>query len=316
MVTGPAALSSVISQAGSAPSAGAREPDASPAPPSPGQAEQPVRGPGQRQFPELGAAAGGLPGQRLQRGGRAQVAGAVVEQLARQRAGPLAVRRFRHRDPGRRLHDAVEPPPAAPGTAAAPRRQADHHQAGMPFGQRPRSQPEPLERVRPVPVHQDVGGGEQLVQPGVPAGRAEVEQRAALARQPVVGVQGQLRPVRCVDAEHVRAERAEVPGGHRAGDDPGQVEHPDARGRPRARGPPARRRASDRRPLDQGGRGDRLPGRLSPPAVLRTDGGGHPAGAGHQVLSLPCAKLRQRRRDRFRVTGAASARSSAARCQG
>ena len=94
-----------------------------------------MRGPGQGQLAELGAAAGGLPGQRLQRGGRAQVAGAVVEQLARQRAGPLPVRGFGHRDPGRRLHDAVETPPAAPRPAAAPRRQAHHHQARMPLGQ-------------------------------------------------------------------------------------------------------------------------------------------------------------------------------------
>jgi len=36
----------------------------------------------------------------------------------------------------------------------------------MPFGQLLRSQPEPFQRVRPVPVHQDVGRGEQFVQPG------------------------------------------------------------------------------------------------------------------------------------------------------
>ena len=143
------------------------------------------------------------------------------------------------------------------------------------------------------------------MQPAVAVGRAEVEQRAALAEQPVVGVQRQFGPVRRVEPEHVRAERAEVPGGHRAGDDAGEVEHPDARGGQRSGRAPARRRAADRRRFDQPGRGDRLARRLRPPAVLAADGGGDPARAGHEVLRLPRAQGRDGRRDRLRIITAA-----------
>ena len=118
-------------------------------------------------------------------------------------------------------------------------------------------------------------------------------------------MQRQLGPVRRVEPEHVRAERAEVPGGHRAGDDAGEVEHPDARGGQRPGRPPARRRAADRPRFDQPGRGDRLAGRLRPPAGLAADGGGDPARAGHQVLGLPRAQIRHRRRDLLRIVGTA-----------
>ena len=225
----------------------------------------------------------------------------MVEELARQRAGPLAVRGFGHRDAGRRLHDAVEPPPAAPRPSAAPRRQAHHDQAGMPLRQGLRVQPELVQRVRPVSVHQDVGAGEQVVQPSAAAGGAEVEQCAALAEQPVVGVQRQLRPVRRIQPEHVRAERAEVPCRHRAGDDAGEVEHPDARGGQRPGRAPARRRAADRRRFHQRRRGDHLARRFRPPAGLVADGGRDPARAGYQVLGLPGAQFRDRRRHRLRV---------------
>ena len=75
----------------------------------------------------------------------------------------------------------------------------------------------------------------------------EVEQRAALAGQPVVGVQRQFRPLRRVEPEHLRAERGQVPGGHRPGDDPGEVEHPDPRGGQRSR---RRAAAAARRPIE------------------------------------------------------------------
>src|SRR6266568_911974 len=193
-----------------------------PRPLVPRLAEQPVRGPGQGQLAELGAAVRGLPGQRLQRGGRAQVAGAVVEELARHRARAPVIG-LRHRDAARRLDDAVEAAPAAPRPPAAPRREAHHHQAGLSLRQDLRAQPEPVQGVRAVPVHQDVGAGEQFVQPGGALGGTEVEQRAALADEPVVDMLRQLGPVWRVEPEHLRAERAEVPGGHRSGDDPGEV---------------------------------------------------------------------------------------------
>src|ERR1019366_2430968 len=84
-------------------------------------AEQPVRGPGQAELAELRATSRRLRGQRAQRGGRAQVAGAVIEQLAGQRAGPLAVGRLGHRDAAGRLDDAVEAAPSAPRPVAPPR---------------------------------------------------------------------------------------------------------------------------------------------------------------------------------------------------
>ena len=171
----------------------------------------------------------------------------------------------------------------------------------MPLRQDLRAQPEPVQRVRPVSVHQDVGAGEQFVQPGAAIPGAEVEQRAALAEQPVVAVQRQFRPIRRIQPEHVRAERGEVPGRHRAGDDAGEVEHPDARGGQRPGRPPARRRAADRRGFHQRRRGDRPARRLRPPAGLATHGGRDPARAGHQVLGLPGAQLRDRRRHLLRV---------------
>jgi hypothetical protein len=171
----------------------------------------------------------------------------------------------------------------------------------MPLRQSLRAQPEPVQRVRPVSVHQDVGVGEQLVQPGAAAAGAEVEQRAALAEQPVVAVQRQLRPVRRIQPEHLRAERAEVPGRHRAGDDAGEVEYPDARGGQRPGRAPARRRAARRRRFHQRRRGDRAARRFRPPAGLVADRGRDPARSGHQVLGLPGAQPGDRRRDRFRV---------------
>ena len=244
-------------------------------------------GPGQRELAELSAAAPGLRGQRAQGRGRAQVAGAVIEQLARHGARTLAVRGFRHRDPAGRLDDAVEAPPAAPRPAAAPRGQAHHHQPGMAFGQDVRGQPEAFQGVRAVPVHQDVGAGQQVVPPGVPLDGAEVEQRAALAGHAVIAVQGQFRPVRRVEPQDVRAEGGQVPGGHRAGDDAGQVKHPQARSGQRTGGPRTGRRAADPGSFDQPGRGDGLARRLRPPVRLAPDGSGDPARADHQVLRLP-----------------------------
>jgi len=99
----------------------------------------------------------------------------------------------------------------------------------MAFGQGVRGQSEALQGVRAVSVYQDVGAGQQVVPPGVPLGGAEVEQRTALAGQAVIAVQSQFRPVRRVEPEDVRAEGGQVPGGHRAGNDAGQVKHPQTR---------------------------------------------------------------------------------------
>jgi hypothetical protein len=171
----------------------------------------------------------------------------------------------------------------------------------MPLRQRLRIQPEPVQRVRPVPVHQHVGAAEQVMQPVMAAVHAEVEQRAALGEQSVIGLHGQLRLVRRVEPQHVGAERSEVPGRDRSGDDAGKVEHPDARGGQLPGRAPARRRAADRGRLHQRRRGDRLARRLRVPAGLVADGGRDPARAGHQVLGLPGAEVRDRRRHRLRV---------------
>ena len=57
---------------------------------------------------------------------------------------------------------------------------------------------------------------------------AQVERRAALAHGGLGQQRGHLGEAGRVDAQHVRAVGGQEAGALRAGDDPGQVEHPDA----------------------------------------------------------------------------------------
>ncbi|MDT7772326.1 MAG: hypothetical protein QOC67_1250 [Pseudonocardiales bacterium] len=160
----------------------------------------------------------------------------MVEQLTRQcprpgvraHRGRVAVPGLPRRDADRRLHDAVETAPVAPRSLAAPGRHRHHDQPRVPLGERGAGQPEPGKRTGPVAVDQHIGAGQQLVQPRGAVRGGRVQQCAALADQPVVAVDRQLGAVRVVQPQDVGAECGEVAGGHRAGNHPGQVQHPDA----------------------------------------------------------------------------------------
>ena len=61
---------------------------------------------------------------------------------------------------------------------------------------------------------------------------AEIQGRAAFGQEGVGHLpQAHVRTVGRVDAQHVGAQGPEEPGAHRAGDDPGEVQDPDARRR-------------------------------------------------------------------------------------
>ncbi|CAM5278741.1 hypothetical protein SGLAM104S_06163 [Streptomyces glaucescens] len=102
-------------------------------------------------------------------------------------------------------------------------KQLGHHQPGPPLDQLLGTEPEPVQRARPVAGDDDVRRGEQLLE-GAPVGR-EVQGGGPLAEARVGVLVGQLGQPRRVHPQHVRAEQGEGAGGHRSGDDPGQVQH-------------------------------------------------------------------------------------------
>ena len=74
----------------------------------------------ERQSPDYGAAVAVLAAQAVERGGGSQVAGAVVEELAGQRARLVPIGGLTRGQPGRRLDHAVKAPPAGPRNLMAP----------------------------------------------------------------------------------------------------------------------------------------------------------------------------------------------------
>lgn len=165
--------------------------------------------------------------------------------------------------------------------------EVDDDQAPGAGRQVPGAQSEAVERPRPVPAHDHVGRVDQVVQ--LPAGVrvGEVEEAAALAEEGVggsprrqVGVPGRIQ------AQHVGSQGSEEAGAHRAGDHPGEVQHPDARGRQVPAVPAADRLRRRRVVPDQGlaGHGPSL--RVLGPLRARADGRRHPAGGEHPVLDL------------------------------
>jgi hypothetical protein len=151
----------------------------------------------------------------------------VIEQLTRERAWLIAVRRLDHGDAARGLHDAVETSASRPRAGMTPGVEVHHDHAGVALGQILLGETEPVEGTGAIPTHHDVSPVEQMPQGRRTTGGADIHHRAALSQQGVGRVtSGHVRPMPRVDAEHVGAERTEIPGGHRTSDDPRQIEHP------------------------------------------------------------------------------------------
>ncbi len=222
-----------------------------------------------------------------------EVSGRVVERLGRQRAGGAAVGRLGERDAGGGLDDAVEAAMVAPGSDAAPRVERGDDQPRSTLRQVLRRQAEPVERPGPVAGDDDVGRREQGVE-RLPL-RAEVQQRRSLAHAGVEVLLRDLREAGRVESEHVRAEVGEGPRGHRAGDDPGQVEHPQAGGRSqrsrRWRAQSSGRRFPDRLPRDQRESFHRGALRVPHPLLVRADGDADASRGRDRLLGLDRATL-------------------------
>ena len=101
---------------------------------------------------------------------------------------------------------------------------------GRPLGEGGVVEPELPRPGRTVVVHQDVGGGQQIVERGAVVGLLEVEDDAALAAHPRVeartGADGGSRGR--LDRDDVGAGLGQQQRRHRAGDAVGEVDDPDA----------------------------------------------------------------------------------------
>ncbi|GMA96123.1 hypothetical protein GCM10025881_29470 [Pseudolysinimonas kribbensis] len=103
-----------------------------------------------------------------------------------------------------------------------------------------RTEPEPLESIGTVAVHEHVGTREQLAQPREAVVGAQVEPREPLAESDLELGAG-LRPVRRIDAQHLGTEAGQQPRRDRSGEHACQVEHPQSGERTIRHRPPASR---------------------------------------------------------------------------
>ncbi len=210
---------------------------------------------------------------------------------------PGLFRRPRHRrDPGGRLHQAVEAAPLAPRPVRAPCRQLRHDQSGPPLHQRLGRETEPVQGARPVPGDDHVGRREQLLE-GPPVPR-QVQGRGPLP-EPRVGVLvGEFGATRGIDAQDVGAQQGEGAGGDRARDDPGQVQDPYPGGGQQGSGLQRRQRTRACRvqalALDQGPPSHRDRLRMGRPLLGRAHRHGESSGRVHGLLDVQGRPLGQR----------------------
>ena len=197
----------------------------------PAEVLQPVPGAGQR-GPDDPAAALGRPAvQRVEHAEGEQVPAAVVEGLAGQRVRTVGAEGLLagvgHAGGG--LDEAVEAAPGGPGADRAVGRQVDDDQAGTAGDEVVHGQPQLAERARPVAVDEHVGLVDEREQTISVLGPAQVEQARALARAGVDDEQVDLGQVGAVDLQDLGPVGGEEAAGHGPGDDPGEVQHPNAR---------------------------------------------------------------------------------------
>src|SRR6202034_3529712 len=123
---------------------------------------------GERHPPDGGTTVVVLAAQAVESGGRGQIAGAVIEELAGKRArfGPSGM--LASCEPGHRLDHAVEAPTVGPRSVVTPR--VDDHDDGtwVSFGDLLRREPEAVQGTRPIAMDENIG----LVDEGVKAVRA------------------------------------------------------------------------------------------------------------------------------------------------
>ena len=145
---------------------------------------------------QVGAAVRTLLDQGVEHRGGGEVTGAVVEELARERAGVAVGAGFDGGDAARRLDDAVEAAALGPGAGVSPGAELGDHEAGMAGGEILRREAEAGEGAGPVAEQDDVGAREQLLEPARAGVVAQVEEGAPLAEQRVEGLPGS-RSGRC-----------------------------------------------------------------------------------------------------------------------
>jgi hypothetical protein len=124
------------------------------------------------------------------------------------------------------LDQTVEP--TAPCPRAGPPVGVEAHidQSGAHVVAHVVAQAEAVERTGAVSVDEHIGGPEQLEEAVPSLGHTQIEAGTTLA-QGDLGGDRRLIPIGRVDPQHLRPPSGEQPGGHRPGQHPGEVEHPE-----------------------------------------------------------------------------------------
>ncbi len=215
---------------------------------------QPTTGPGQGHTDVPAAPLGRPARQRVQHPVDGEVAGRVIEGLCRQRPGAVGPghRRGGGRDAGRGLDQTVEPAQTAPGALPSVRGDGRADDARPDPGDRLRAEAEPVEGHRPVGLEHHVRRGDQLAQPAGVRGHPQVEEGVALAEPGVDEHRVHLRQVGSADSQDVGSVGGQRATGDGTGDDPGQVEHPQTRGRRLGQGRGEHRAVAEPAHLDEG----------------------------------------------------------------
>ncbi len=248
---------------------------------------QPVPGAAQGDPDPPAPPVGGPPEQGIDDPEGRQVAGAVVEGLTGQRVRPVGAEHpgSRGGDARGRLHEAVEAPSGRPRPDGPVGRQVDEHQARTLGRQCLGAEADGSQCARAVAVDDHVGLPHQGEEAVPIRGLTEVEQAGPLARARLDDQQVDLGQVGAVDLEDLRSVGGQEPPGHRSGDDPGQVEDPDARQRTlTGRLGGLGRRGPDLLDVQEREPGERLALGVSQPGVGRPLHRSAQAGGGQRVL--------------------------------
>src|SRR6476646_2288117 len=97
-----------------------------------------------------------LAADAVERGGRGEVAGAMVQELAGQRTGLRTVGGLHAGDACGGLYNAVEAAPVGPRPAMTPCAHEHDHESRMSLRELVLGQPEAIERAGPVAAHENI----------------------------------------------------------------------------------------------------------------------------------------------------------------
>ena len=134
---------------------------------------------------DYGAAMAALAPQTVERGRCCQVAGSVVEELARKRARLAPVEGLARGQPSSPLNDAVEAPAAGPGTLMAPRRENHDDRPGVTLRDLLSRKSEPVQGAGSVALDNNVGVVEESVKAVGALRRLQIKDAASLGQQGV-----------------------------------------------------------------------------------------------------------------------------------